>query len=315
MISLSAKKELAQRLQSSPDVIRFEEEPKLAALCTGLGLEFEMGRKDFDRLSPFLGVEVSGAENPWLSELILSGGDLGVEFRRKDGGTLALRHPDLQYVIDPSSFDDRGELSRIRIFPSRVAANYREKGFELLIVRDWILTSSLNVDPATQVSYLYANTWEIENNVGKMQSRLACNRQLAFSGTHDIVDHLLNSDRKRYDQSMPLFARTSSVYKEMFSADKKATAQRLLLSYFIGVVLDDLAQPKWYASKSHHFVIEMACLALENSSNTSSTEGVRGLPVSFYKLMEIVRSQSSGHSAIASKYMAFIDEISSPSFS
>ncbi len=306
-LDLPRKQKLISQLRLHNEVIRFQDEPAMASLCTCLGLQFELGNPDYDRLSPFFGAS-SFESNPWHSEIISSHGELGVRFRRLDGVGLKLCHGDFKYLIDCSSFDEHGELSTITIFPNRVATNFRTKGFELVVVRDWILTSCLNLDGKTRVAYLFANEWEIKNNIAKTQASLMAKRQLAFSGTHDVADHLLNANSERFSFFHNLFSDAQRTFDSVFAPSTAPSRSQLILSYFIGVLLDDLAQPKWYGSRQHEFLARQALSKLPRVTNQKRRQTL-ALPHSFHVLVSDLRSQNADIPRLYNGFSTFLNEV------
>ena len=371
-LDLAATQRLIELLRNQSEVFSFEDEPALASLCTSLGLRFEMGHPRFDRLSPFFGVDVSMApENPWVSRIVTGDSDFGIELRRRNGEPLHVRHRDFHRILHPGSFDERGELSRILIYPARVAAAYRSVGFDLVIVRDWVLTSCLAANDQERVSYLFANAWEIRNNIAKTQAGLMLRNRLAFSGTHDIADHLLGADAAKFDGSRevcrlaesalarishqvsmlgggegrlvgraedragppqpakpvgdpdghlgspidfvdwgglngtsspggPPIARSEAAKRPDPSPQQTAgekcglatippSSPALVLSYLVGVLLDDLAQPKWYGSRAHTALARKALALLPSLASADDCGDLR-LPESFHTLVQALRA-------------------------
>lgn len=309
-IDSEVKRRLLQKLALLGEVIGFEEDPALASLCACLGLEFELGKKDYDRLSPFFGVDISElVVNPWLVEIIAKEDKIGLSLTRKDGGRLQIRHPDFQYILAPESFTSDGTLSRIILFPSDIARNFKNRGFELVIVREWVRTSCLNPDPSTQVQYLYANRWEIEANVALVQGKMMEKRQLAFSGTHDIVDHLLGSDFRRFDLFSSVFREAKRVLTEVFPIGSTPSRSELLLSYLVGVLLDDMAQPKWYGSKEHEILLLMALKTLEKRKVEVLNSTQLSLPSSFHTLVANLREGTNNLLQLSRDFSTFTREI------
>ncbi len=68
-------------------------------------------------------------------------------------------------------------------------------------MRDWILNSALAPDLSQAVNYVKANVWEMESGVGLQQAELMIHNQLAFFGTHDIVDHIGGASREGMSRS------------------------------------------------------------------------------------------------------------------
>lgn len=277
-------KNLALRLASKGEIIRFDEEPVLAALCTCAALQFEVGNLHFDRLTPFLGGE---AGTQWATQLVARGQDVGVRIRRLDGRPLVPRHPDLCHLLDPSSLDETGALSQAVIFPKLVAQTYRKLGVELVIVRDWILRTALNLEPSRAVGYLETNEWEVESCVAATQSSMLTRGELAFFGTHDIVDHLFGWNQKGFEFLSPLHHRAAA---SLAAAAKTRARSHLLLSYLVGVALDDTAQPKWYGSPAHQFSIHFL---LDQMGRPPLSEGALSIPESFHRVASSMRDLST----------------------
>lgn len=280
-IDEAVKQRLVVKLRQHGEAIRFGDDPALASLCSCLGLQHELGQPELDRLSPFFG-RMPGAGRPWRSELVASPEGFGLAISPVDGRRLEVRHEDFRWILDRESFDDNGTLSRLVIYPAKVANTFAAKGFELVIVRDWLLTSCL-VDSAERVPYLYANEWEIRNNIARTQIGLMLGRRLAFSGTHDIVDHLLGADAARFDESRALLERARNVFEAC-----EWNAPQLLLSYLIGVALDDLAQPRWYGSRDHHWLVGRA---LDHLPALAGGERALVLPASFHEMVRRLRAK------------------------
>lgn len=299
----ACKIRLVSLLQTKPEIFSSADDPALAALCTCAGLQFELGERDFDRLSPFFGVDIANIrENPWASEIFIQDGRIGIKLWRKDGVALCVKHQGFSDIIDPSSFDARGELFEIVIFPADVAEKFRHKGFELVIVRDWILNSSLCLDQQKRVSYLLTNEWELDRCIANMQARLMTNHQLAFFGTHDVVDHLLGADRQRFDAFQTLFCR---VQESLARVSVNASKAQRMVSYLMGVVLDDMAQPRWYGSQKHASLLQWAEADLERTF----PHDVKILPQSFHRLAAVLRDRSASVDSMRKDYHCFIRDL------
>ncbi len=300
---------LIQKLKNGAEVITYAQEPALASLCTALGLQFELGRKDSDRLSPFFGVDVLEAgDNPWCSEIFSQEGEFALRFWRRDGVELEVRHPDFCHILEASSFNESGKLVQAVIFPGRVAEKYRAKGFELVVVRDWLLASSLSEDGDSRVAYLYANEWEIQNNIAHTQAKLMTQRRLAFSGTHDIVDHLLNADVSKFDGMRSLFLEADAVFTTVFWKRASATKQKLLISYLLGVVLDDLAQPRWYGSQKHEYLARKTLAELLNVAYSQDCNSL-ALPKEFHDLVSSLRAKTLPMPHLDQGFTQFLQQI------
>jgi hypothetical protein len=283
-IDLASKRNLVQRLQSRDEILRFEQDPLLASLCTCLGLEFEIGNPAFDRFTPFLGGEPTDF---WQSQLVVRDGEVGIRIERADGQPLQPRHPDLAHLLDPDSLDRNGHLTKAILFPRQIAERYERRGFKLVIVRDWILNSALSLDATKTVSYLVANEWEIRSLISKTQAPMMMRNELAFFGTHDIVDHLFDSDSAAFARGRELYEKVVSVFEQVMGGTTRVSRPHLLLAYLIGVALDDMAQPRWYGSRTHTWVVENCLLALKEAVEQT---GPLDLPDSFHALAAIMRA-------------------------
>lgn len=309
----SAKQKLVEKLQAQSEVMSFTQNEVLASLCTCIGLEYELGRKNYDRLSPFFGVEpVETGENPWHARIFSQGEKIGLELQRRDGQPLQVRHPDFLHIIDPQSFNHAGELSRIVIFPSDVARIYKTFGLELVIVRDWLLTSALSLDESKKVPYLYTNPWEIENNVALTQAKIVAHCQLALSGTHDIVDHLLGADVSKFKRRLGLFREVEAVLNYVFQNGRSRTRGPLMISYLLGVLLDDMAQPKWYDSRFHEILTSWALQSLLLFEAPNPETLSFDVPNAFNSLIGILRSPDVTEALLETSYRTFLAHLSNP---
>lgn len=300
-LDFSAKQRLAEKLKKRKSPLSFEEDPVLAALCTCVGLQHELGKKGIDRLSLFFGRDPHTFENPWQSQIIVKENKVGLRLLPVHSDPLEIRHEDFKHILSPECFDEAGNLSQIVIYPYDVWANYKRMGFDLVIVPDWLRTSALE----ETVNYFYANSWEVDSNIAATQIELMCHRRIPFSGTHDIVDHLLGADLTRYLCCEAFLLKAKAVYQNVFPVDQKPKPGSLLLSYLIGVLLDDMAQPKWYGSKTHLTLLENS---LKHLAKSSLTLEKKNIPQSFHRLMEKVRAESQ-FSEISLAFLNFLNDL------
>lgn len=284
---------LIRRLKTKERIFSIESDPLFASLCACLGLQFEVGKPALDRLSPYLGVTgsaESGAQ--WQSEIITHGDDIGIRMWVPGIAEFRPRHKDFAEVLHPFSIGPDGLLSQIVIFPRQVANRYKAKGFELVIVRDWLLSSSLSEGESGALNYLLVNNWEIENNTAIDQAQLMANGQIAFSGSHDIVDHLLGGNRERFDLQRTGFLEVREKFARVFDGKRAPRSMDLLLSYAIGVLLDDLAQPRWYGSERHARLLRSAAQLLGDERFCPGDVRRLELPVTFHQMIEKLRDGS-----------------------
>lgn len=283
-IDAAMRQRLAAKLRTHGEVLRFADDPALVSLCTCIGLQMEVGAPALDRLSPFWGVDGRRLH----SECILEGSDVGIRWWRDDGEALELRHEDFRYVVDRASFDANGRLRQIVVFPARVAAQFRRRGFELVVVRDWFLTAGFG-DEHARVNYLYANDWEIRNVVARTQAQLMQRRQLVFSGTHDVVDHLLGAEAEGYATALPTVSSALAALEEAFPGEAEETTGAHVVAYFLAVVLDDLAQPRWYRSTKHQQCAQRLANALP-AARLRPWRLADGLPAGFHAMVAHLRA-------------------------
>ena len=292
-ISELAKKKLAKKIELMPKVFSFSDYPTMAAICSCLGIAYELGSSEMDRLSPYLGFDIGGSkENPWEIDFVRSEGEMGIQFSRKDRKPIVPRSPELALVLDPCSFDKDGVLSKAVIFPNQVAKKMKTRGFELVIVRDWILRSALESSRGENLNYLKANLWELESNIALTQLSLSANKQLPFFGTHDIVDHVFHASIDEYNQNSDLVVATKKVFKEEFHPKFKDDHAKLTIAYLGAVILDDLAQPAWYSSKAHRTVLGWVNKNLPKMKIQHKKTNINTVPSVFHEIVELLRSRS-----------------------
>lgn len=305
-VNETSRQKLKEKLLQQEEIFSFKKEPLLASLTACLGIQNEIGRKNQDRLSPYLGIDLEN-DNPWQSEIVTYQGEIGLRLFLKEGGNLLPQSQDLAYVLHPLSFDKESELSQIVIFPKLIFKNYLQKKFELVIVRDWAVSAFL-YDNEEQVNYLYDNDWEIKNNAALVQSKLVLNRQIAFSGTHDLADHLLGANAEKYSQPQEIYQRVAKVFGEKFCSGREALNQELVLSYGIGFLLDDLAQPRWYNSTQHLTLLNLFIEALAKIKCHSYIP--LKLPASFSRMMHLLRTnQEQFEKSCSMLFQQFLVEI------
>jgi|GEM_PF-1877952 len=281
---------LEKKTARKEEIFSFRSDPLLAALISCLGLQFELGKPDQDRISFLLGVDLSKYEgNPWRTEIVTLGDQIGLRAWVPGLKEFRPMHEDFRFLFHPLSISQEGNLDQLLLFPNLVAEAYRAKGIELVVVRDWALSAFLSREK--NLNYQKTNKQEIEENIALTQVRLMRNRQLALTGTHDIADHLLGGHAAGLELSHPLLDELAPVYNKAFT-DTKATRRSLVLSYLIAVVLDDLAQPQWYASEAHLRVARRACRHLQASLGAEDIAQIF-LPQAFHELVTAFRNRSS----------------------
>lgn len=244
------RENLRAMVAGKPAVFGIESEPLLGGLLACLGIRFELNTR-LDRLAEFLGA----GERRLVGDIVREDGEYGISIAFEDGGELQPTTLELLPFFDRTSVSEDGKLARMVVFPLRVARAYRERGIELVIVRDWILSTCLAETPELAVDYNHANAWELVNNIGFMQAELMVLRRLPFFGTHDIVDHLAGASGVGLDRSGGLVERVYRKMQAVFYCDN-GSAPDLVISYFFGILLDDFAQPRWYGCPRHEWLSE-----------------------------------------------------------
>jgi hypothetical protein len=280
---------LARKLETKEEIFSFRSDPLLASLVSCLGLQFELGKPEQDRASFFLGVDLANtAGNPWKSEIIALGDQLGLRAWIPGREELAPLHEDFRLLLHPLSMVN-GRLAQLVIFPMQVAEAYGARGIELVVVRDWALTAFLSRN--RNLNYQKTNKEEIEGHITLTQLQLMRNRQLAFTGTHDLGDHLLGGYSDGIGASDALRADIEHVYAKVFNGGGPPRRSALVVSYLIAVLLDDLVQPQWYASPGHALVARRALALMEVLEMRADIPEIF-LPQSFHVLVELLRGRA-----------------------
>lgn len=271
------------------EIFSFQSDPLLASLVSCLGLQFELGNPALDRVSFLLGVDLfPGEGNPWQTEIITYHGLFGLRAWIPGRHELIPRHEGFAQILHPLSLSDAGLLNQIVIFPALVAETYQKRGIELVVVKEWVLSAFLGRE--TQLNYQRTNLYEIEGRIALTQMNLMENRRLAFTGTHDLADHLLGGNPAGLAAADSLLASLRRAFAPDFCS---ATPSRraLVLGYLIAVLLDDLAQPQWYGSAAHLRAAFSAIGQLDGPER-ADMDAIY-LPESFHALVAGIRSRES----------------------
>lgn len=228
---------LKEELLEKPDIISFSSDPKLCSFLSCLGLKFEIENPDWDRLSIPLGAK----KRTLKAQMIMKDDLFGLVLTRMGGEEFVPHHPGFAELIDPLSLDESKVLSRIVLFPEKIAAFMQRQGIDLVIIKDWVLDSFLSEGKG--YNYQFASEQEMNSQSALRQAQMLSRKQISFSGTHDLVDHLLGLNESKLFQARNYFEKSLD-YIQKHSENK-------VLTYTTGVILDDLAQPKWYGSQKH----------------------------------------------------------------
>jgi hypothetical protein len=276
-------------VQNADEVFSIEDQPALGALCALRGLVFEFLKPQLDRLSPFFGIEFSEVRDDFKLQVVESSEwGLGLCIERISGRKFEARHPDLVHLLNRESLVEM-ELKKIVIFPLEVADRIKKLGFKLVIVRDWILQAALHRSGSPVLNYFICNDWELENVISATQARMMCNHELPFFGTHDVVDHLFGLSRQAFRSS---HLRAAKVYPALYNLHQnRANAETvdLKIAYVVGVLLDDLAQPKFYNSKKHLEVLKNLNEALLLRDSSLRKDMARFTGIDFENMIGLTR--------------------------
>lgn len=274
-------------------MILFKDHPLLASLLACLGLQFEIGREGFDRFSALLGIEEnSDIRRSWQSELIKFNGRIGIRFYNDKVTEFAPRQPELVHYLHPFSISNEQLFNQVVIFPEQIAEYFRqERGIELVIVRDWALSSFLAEEETQAVNYLKANAWEIKTNSAVAQAELMHKRYLCLSGTHDLVDHMLGATAEGLAKNDREVKAIVAKFKQIFARPEQNRNADLVISYLLGLLLDDLAQPRWYGADKHLHMARLCVMAFDELAQIKTDMPEPMMLTRLTDLMTLVRKQ------------------------
>ena len=286
---------LRERFQNLDEVTPFAREPKLCSLIASYGMVREVGTIN-DELARFIFDAKSGEPVPLASlkgELIEWRGMSGVRITSSASQHLELRTKGFYDVVHPSlsrNADADSSLHSLQIFPEIIAQITAQEGVELVIVKSWGENSIFGgFDP--EKSYYQTNLWEIENNDVLKFSDLVRKGQLAFLGTHDLIAHIAGIQKKDWTSLRTVADSVFQAVESYFRSTVRPSIAAAILPYTIGVVLDDLAQPPSYGSKSHLAVLdELIGELAAKSVNPDQTTLLTSFPKSFQNIIDLSRT-------------------------
>lgn len=306
-ISKTVKDRLRLKVMAKPEIFSFEDDPALASLLACLGIQFEVGRPAWDRLSAAFGFSIP-QEVGWKSEIIILEQKFGLRMWRSSKEEFTPLHPDFQHILHPLSVDENQKLNQLVIFPESVASYYRQnRGLELVIVKPWVTDSFLSIEDEPTYNYFLVNESEIENETTKLEAELASRGQIAFSGTHDLVDHLLGASREGHQLPAALYREAQATLFVSLDMAPKTRAKKIA-GYLVGVLLDDLAQPVWYGSQNHCFFLKKS-LELLKRLPPQARDNVFEFPAAFHDLMKATRTKSANLHEIERLFFTFETKI------
>ncbi len=309
---------LRERFHQLEDVTPFAKEPKLCSLIASYGMVREIGTIN-DELARFIFNSDSGEPVPLASlhgELIEWRGMSGVRITSSRSQRLELRTKGFYDVVHPSlSRNTDWTLHSLHIFPEIIAHITAQEGVDLVTVKSWGENSIFgSFDP--EKSYYQTNLWEIENNDVLKFSDLVRKGQVAFLGTHDLIAHIAGIQKKDWTSLRSVADRVFQAVESYFHSIVHPSIAASILPYTIGVVLDDLAQPPSYGSKSHLAVLDELLRELAAKSiNPDQTTLLTSFPKSFQSIIDLSRTNGieSNNDIIKTTVGQMIREIRSAS--
>jgi hypothetical protein len=277
----------------SREVTPFSEVPKFAAQIASLGIAREVGTVN-DELARFIFVCKTGepvARGSLKAELVRYRDLTGVRIYSDESARLELRARHLSELLHPHfSFNTDGSVKQLVLFPEIIAAIARRQGVEPVLVKTWGKNSLFGgFDPAK--GYYQTNFWELENNDALLFSGLVSQNHLAFLGTHDLIAHLAGVEKGAWGRLVIQATKVNQSLRKYFSSAPAPAIASLILPYTIGVVLDDLAQPPSYDSKSHLAVLDHLLLALDERQIDPSLRTIlTKFPAEFQTVIDLSRT-------------------------
>ena len=303
---------LRVKLDKKPDIFSIESDPLLGSLIACLGIQYDLGKKDWDRLSAPLNINIDHQYNLLKSKLISINNDIALYIWSDDIIEFKPDHLDFKNILHPLSLDEKGLLSRLILSPIHISRYYKTMGIELAIVKSWAQSSFLASSIDMSWNYLITNELEIKTGTALMQTQLLCNQQLAFQGTHDLADHLLGAKVDSFQKNKKTFQQIQSLLHRKFFNENRLPHISKILIYLIGVLLDDLSQPHWYDSENHFKILSSSVSNLDNLHEFKEDQSNLNLPISFHELMAELRKKSQ-YTSIKNIYSNFISDLSKAS--
>jgi hypothetical protein len=287
--------DLRKMLQGLPEIISFRDRPQFAASVTCIGIEREIGTHN-DELARFIfsaEMQLAVPTDSLYSERIWHRGKMGLCIRSRVTSRMELRAKHIRYLLHPDlSFNTDGTLHSLVVIPELIAQITDLQGVELVIVKRWAMNTIFGgFDPRKE--YYQANFWELENNDTLLFSELTKNRQIAFLGTHDLMAHIAGVSSAAVDVLTIQARGVNEALQSYFqsSVDHHTPIAAMIIPYTIGVVLDDLAQPPTYGSRSHEIVAEELLNILPGTKFLLHFQGIlTKYPSTFEKVILISRS-------------------------
>lgn len=285
---------LRKSFENFDEITSFSKDIMLSSKIASYGIFREIGTIN-DELARFIfdaTTQKAVRLESLKSRFIEWNGLFGLQIFSIDTNRLELRTKGFYEVIHPSlSKNDDGTLHSLYVFPEIINKIAQSEGIDLVLVKSWGMNSIFGgFDPAK--AYYQTNFWELANNDSLKFSDLIRNGRLAFMGTHDLVAHIAGMNHQQW----PLLRqKAQNIYETIqtyFRSVSTPSISALILPYTAGVILDDLAQPPSYGSKSHIAVLDELLIKIstkEIPANLSTL--LTQFPDGFQEIIDMSRKQ------------------------
>lgn len=287
---------LRRRFEKLNEITSFNTDIEFASKIASYGIFREIGTVN-DELARFI-FDVATSKPVRIeslrAELVQWKGLCGLRIFSTDSHRLELRTPGFYNVVHPHLSSNEDEtLHSLFIFPEIISKISEIEGVELVLVKSWGKNSIFGgFDPSK--GYYQTNFWELENNDALQFSNLVRQSKIAFMGTHDLVAHIAGIDRNHWPLLKKNAERVYQAISSYFISANKPSISALILPYTIGVILDDLAQPPSYSSKSHIAVLdELLQKILQSEIPANLPTLLTQFPASFQKIIDLSRTPQS----------------------
>jgi hypothetical protein len=295
--SLELSSEDMERLRREYSRIReitpFSHEPVLAGFAASIGVMREVGTAN-DQLARFIFDADRGEVVPLetlRASLVRLGSLTGVRIQSSASAHMDVRARGMRDLLHPEfSFNADGTIRELVIFPELAARILAGRGVEAVLVRSWGMNSIFGgFDPAK--GYYQTNFWELENNDSLLFSSLVQDGRLALLGTHDFIAHAAGVRADAWPELRVQAARVHRAISTYLQNVSRPSIAALILPYTLGVVLDDLAQPPSYGSRSHVAILEELLRELASRRIDPGTPTLlREFPSQFQQIIELSRT-------------------------
>jgi hypothetical protein len=304
--------DLRREIDQLKEVTPFSVHPNLAERVASIGIAREVGTIN-DELARFIfdaeRGEVVDPSSLW-SEFVEWNGNVGVKIQSRHSKRLEIRARGFLEVTHPSfSYNQDGTIHSLIIFPRLVAKIAALEGVELVLVKSWALNSVFGgFDPSK--AYYQTNFWELENNDSLLFADLVRQGRLALLGTHDLIAHVAGVRREAWKKLRVDAERVYQAIRRYFIQISSPSVASLVLPYTIGVVLDDLAQPPTYGSRSHMRTLDLLLGELDRNSIPPHLPTVlTKFPPQFEKIIEASRDPKASPTDLKKMVSAMVTEI------